>query len=270
MSIDAIARRMVEVLGYPPAGLFSDFDGALSEIASTPDGAVAYPGAAEALAAIASRVDCAGLITGRAVDDIANKLPIDDLIVVGNHGLEWWDHGKRHDHEAGTAAIVAITKVLETTEARLARQMDISKMIWENKRLSGTIHFRNVDEPESTEKLLLPIVQPLAQENGLRCTAGKMIVELRPMAMVTKGTALTEIISTKDLESAVFIGDDVTDVDGFKALHTLRSEGKQTLAVGVVAADAHPDVATYSDVAVGSVDEMVSVLKRVGELLGER
>lgn len=270
MSLHAVASKIVEVLEHKPAGLFSDFDGVLSEIAPVPDAAIAYPGAAEAIERIAANVDAAGVITGRAVDDIAARLSIDELSVVGNHGLEWSEKGSRHDHEAGTAAIGAVAKVLDEVENALAGQMDISNMIWENKRLSGTIHFRNVADPAATEQLLLPIVQPLAAENGLRCTTGKMIVELRPLARVTKGTALAELIRKNDLQSAVFIGDDVTDVDGFRALHELRAQGMRTLSVGVVTADAHPDIAAHSDVTVESVKEIVDVLTKVGRMLGER
>ena len=270
MSNHAVATRIVEVLSHKPAGLFTDFDGVLSEIAPTPDEAVAYPGAADAIAAIASHLDAAGVITGRAVDDIASRISIDELLVVGNHGLEWSEKGHRHDHEAGTAAIEAVATVLEQTRKELAGRTAVADMIWENKRLSGTIHFRNVEDPEETERLLLPIVQPLAEENGLRLTTGKMIVELRPLARVTKGTAIEELVGKNNLESAVYIGDDITDIDGFRALHELRAEGKHVLAVGVITADAHPDIAANSDVMVSSVDEIVEVLTQVGQMLGEQ
>lgn len=258
-----VVDRIVEVLGHTPAGLFSDFDGVLSEIAATPDAAVAHPGAAEAIAAIANQVSVAGIITGRAVDDVATKMSIAELIVVGNHGLEWWNHGVRHDHPAGVAAITAIGQVLDQVRTELSAQTDITHLIWENKRLSGTIHFRNVDDPAAVEQLILPIVQPLADAHGLRCTPGKMIVELRPTALVTKGTALTEIAREHGLESIVFIGDDVTDVDGFRSLSELRAQGRHTLAVGVVTPDSHPDVAAHADVMVTSVAEMVEVLAAV-------
>ncbi len=270
MSLHAVAQKILAVLQHQPSGLFSDFDGVLSEIAPTPDDAVAYPGAKQAITAVAEKVDAAGIITGRTVDDIATRIPIDDLLVVGNHGLEWAERGKRRDHEAGIAAIEAVTRVLEQAKTELAGQTDITNMIWENKRLSGTIHFRNVDNPDQVEELLIPIVQPLAEEHGLRCTAGKMIVELRPTAQVTKGTAIGELVETYSLQSAVYIGDDITDIDGFRTLHELRASGKQTLAVGVVTADAHPDIAANSDVMVNSVDEIVSVLGQVGKALGER
>lgn len=270
MSNQAVSAKILEVLNHRPSGFFSDFDGVLSEIAPTPDSAVAYPGVPEAVANIAGQVDVAGVITGRAVDDIASRIDIGELIVVGNHGLEWSERNVRHDHAAGVAVIETIAKVLDQVKAELASQTDVDRLIWENKRLSGTIHFRNTDDPAEVESLLLPIVQPLAEANGLRCTPGKMIVELRPTAMVTKGTALSEIIDKYELESAIFIGDDVTDVDGFRALNELRNAGKHTLSIGVVTIDAHPDVAAYADIVVGSVHEIVEVLSEVGEMIGAR
>lgn len=267
MTQEAVADRIVEVLSHKPAGLFSDFDGALSEIAPTPGSAVAYPGAADALMAISRQLDVAGIITGRAVDDVARMIAIDELVVVGNHGLEWSERGKRHDHEAGVAAIEAISEVMEATKVAFAGQADLTGTIWENKRLSATVHVRNTIDPEAMEALLLPIVVPLAEANGLRCTPGKMIVEIRPRALVSKGTAINSLMENYDLMSVVYIGDDVTDVDGFRALREQGARGKHTLAIGVVTPDAHPDVLEHADETVGSVDEMVNVLALVAEKL---
>lgn len=267
MTVASVTERIVEVLSHHPAGLFSDFDGALSEIASVPDDAVAFPGAEEAIRALSNQLEVAGIITGRAVDDVGRMISINDLVVVGNHGLEWWNKGQRHDHESGVAAIEAIAKVMNETEKALAGETDVSNMIWENKRLSATIHFRNVDDPAETEALLLPIVVPLAEENGLRCTTGKMIVEIRPQAQVNKGTAIDTLIEQHGLQSAVYIGDDVTDVDGFRALREQRASGVHTLAVGVVTPDAHPDVIEHADEVVGSVAELVEVLTLVSAQL---
>lgn len=267
MTVASVAERIAEVLSHKPAGLFSDFDGALSEIAPVPDDAVAFPGAEEALRTISEHLDIAGVITGRAVDDVGRMISIDDLVVVGNHGLEWWNKGERNDHESGVQAIQAIAKVMSETKQALAAATDVTQMIWENKRLSATIHFRNVEDPVATEALLLPIVVPLAEENGLRCTPGKMIVEIRPQARVNKGTAIDALIDQHRLQSAVYIGDDVTDVDGFRALREQGTRGVHTLAIGVVTPDAHPDVLEHSDEVVASVAELVEVLTIVARQL---
>lgn len=265
--MSTVADRVIQVLTTSPAGFFSDFDGVLSEIAPTPDSAVAFPGAADAMRTISHHVTAAGIITGRAVDSVATMLSIDDYIVVGNHGLEWWEQGRRSDHPAGLRAINAITHVMDETRRQIEAAIDTDGMIWENKRLSSTVHFRNTADPEAVEQALLPIVVPLAEENDLRVTFGKMIVEFRPQEHVSKGTALAELIQRHDLQSIVFAGDDVTDVDGFRTLSEMRQQGKNTLSVGVVTIDSHPDVAAYADVIVGSVSEFVEMLSGVASQL---
>lgn len=262
----------VEALAHRPAGVFTDFDGTLSEIAPMPDEAEFSPGAREALERVAGLVDVAGIITGRAVDDVlarADVHDLPDLLVVGNHGLEWLDHGKRFDHEAGVAAEAAINEVMARTEARLIEAGPTEGVLFENKRLSASIHFRNAPDPAAVEEVLLPVAREEAARLNLRVTTGKMLVEFRPMAKVSKGTALEQILRTRGLQSAVFFGDDVTDVDGFRALYRLRDEGKiHAVTVGVRSPDVHPDVLAFSDVVVDGVAEMVCVLRQIGDDLG--
>ncbi len=270
-AIDRAAEQCVEALQARPCGLFSDFDGTLSLIAPTPREAAAYPGAIDALTRASSLVDVAGVITGRAVGDVQTKMPIDGLVVVGNHGLEWFENGQHIDHEAGTAAVQGIEETLAATEQRLAALTSTLGMIWENKRLTASIHYRNADDPDDVGAKLLPIVQEEAASRGLRASGGKMLVELRPSAVVSKGTALEQIIRTRGLKSAIFFGDDVTDVDGFRALHRLRDEmGIETVAVAVRSKDVHPDVIAESDVVLESVADTVDVLNRISDLLEAR
>ena len=266
--MDEVAERCADVLAARPRGIFSDFDGTLSEIAPTPRDAVAYPGAREALEAASTVADVAGIITGRAVADVQVKVDVPNLTIVGNHGLEWFENGRHVDHEAGVAAVEAIETTLFETEKRLAEIVSTEGMIWENKRLTASIHFRNVDDPVDVGMKLLPIVEGEASSRGLRVSSGKMLVELRPLAVVSKGTALEQLVRTRDLRSVIFIGDDVTDVDGFRALHRLREdEGIATVAVAIRSADVHPEVISESDAVLENVAESVAMLNRLAELL---
>lgn len=268
-SIDAVARQCVEALSHAPSGVFSDFDGTLSEIAPTPDAAEPFPGASESLDRVARLVDAAGIITGRAVGDVQSKVKVENLVVVGNHGLEWFEHGTHADHEAGIAAEQAIIETLAETERRLKQEVSTEDMLWENKRLTASIHYRNVEDPVEIGMKLLPIIEEEATSRGLRVSSGKMLVELRPSAVVSKGTALEQIIRDRDLKSAIFFGDDVTDVDGFRALHRMREEsGVHTVAIAIRSDDVHPDVIAESDVVLESVEDTVAVLNRIADLLG--
>ncbi len=268
--IEAVARQCAEALAHRPAGIFSDFDGTLSEIAPTPDAAVPFAGASEALDRVARLVDVAGIITGRAVGDVRSKVDADNLVVVGNHGLEWFEHGQHVDHEAGVAAEQAIAETLAATQRRLAEDVSTADMLWENKRLTASIHYRNVDDPVEVGLKLLPIVEEEATLRGLRVSGGKMLVELRPSVTVSKGTALEQIIRTRGLASAIFFGDDVTDVDGFRSLHRHRDEqGLKSVAIAIRSEDVHPEVIAEADVVLESVADTVAVLNRLAELLGE-
>ncbi len=269
--IEGVARQCAEALAYRPAGVFSDFDGTLSEIAPTPDAAVPFTGASEALDRVAGLVDVAGIITGRAVGDVRSKVDADNLIVVGNHGLEWFEHGQHVDHEAGVAAEQAIFETLAATQRRLAEEVSTTHMLWENKRLTASIHYRNVDDPVEVGLKLLPIVEEEAAERGLRVSGGKMLVELRPSVTVSKGTALEQIIGSRGLASAIFFGDDVTDVDGFRSLHRHRDEqGLRSVAIAIRSEDVHPEVIAEADVVLESVADTVAVLNRIVDLLSER
>lgn len=270
-SLDRVARMCADVLTREPSGAFSDFDGTMSEVAPTPPEAVLYEGAGEAFERVARAVSVAGIITGRAVDDLRSKIPIDGLLIVGNHGLEWFEHGKRVDHEAGLLAEEGIRKTLDRTEQRLKEATSIDGMLFENKRLSASIHYRNAPDPVTIGPQLLQIVEEEAEANGLRVSGGKMLVELRPTARVSKGTALEQAIRTHNLKGAMFIGDDVTDVDGFRALHRMRDqEGVATAAIAIRSKDVHPDVIAESDAVLEGVDETVELLNRIANLLDER
>ncbi len=266
--VEKAARACANALAASPSGLFSDFDGTLSEIAPTPEAAVFYDGARDALHRASTHVDVAGIITGRAVDDVLLRVDLPDLLVVGNHGLEWYDNGERSDHEAGTAAVEAISETLARTRERLEKLTTTEGMLFENKRLSASIHYRNAPDPVNIGLQLLPIVEEEAAARGLRVSGGKMQVELRPMAVVSKGTALEEIVRKRELKGVIFIGDDVTDVDGFRAMHRMRDDGLiSSVAVAIRSEDVHPDVIAEADVVLEHVSETVVFLHRLADLL---
>ncbi|MDQ3167579.1 MAG: hypothetical protein M3P94_02895, partial [Chloroflexota bacterium] len=66
----------------------------------------------------------------------------------------------------------------------------------------------------------------------------------------------------------VFIGDDVTDVDGFEALRAARQSGQvAALAIGVVAAETPRVVYEQSDVRIDGVSATASLLGTLADRL---
>jgi trehalose 6-phosphate phosphatase len=107
----------------------------------------------------------------------------------------------------------------------------------------------------------LPLAKDAAEARDLKVTEGRMVIELRPMLAINKGTALLRVVEESDLNGLVFLGDDVTDIDAFNALSKLRADGKITgLNVAVVAPESSPDVAKAADAVVHGVECCVRLL----------
>jgi trehalose 6-phosphate phosphatase len=271
--VSEVVARVLDVLGHEPSALLSDFDGTLSPIAPTPDSAFLHPDLVHILPALEAKGPLFGIITGRAVADARHKVGIDDMLVVGNHGLEWFDGGEYRAHPAGLAAEQAIVDAIAGIEEDLkGLDRDLTGIVFENKRLSASIHYRLVAEPETFDAPLAAITQKHADAFGLRMTTGKMMVELRPAARVSKGSAVEEIAASHGLQGAVFFGDDVTDVDAFLSITRLRESGALAagLSVGVLSADTNPAIVETADVLLRDVNEVAAVFTQLAERLPDR
>lgn len=267
-SVTDVARHLAALLGDQPSALFSDFDGTLSPVAPTPDSAEAAPGVPETLRALTDRLSLVGIVTGRGVDDVVNRVGVPDLLYVGNHGLEWLEDDEHHVHPAGLEAEGGLPEALREIEHRLAAHVAMDGVIFENKRYSGSIHYRLTTDPGKTGEALGPIARDIASEYGFWVSDGKMVMELRPGAAVNKGSAVEQIVTGRGLRSAVFLGDDVTDADAFVALHKLRRGGDfDARSVGVLTLDTDQRVIDASDFLLDGVDDVVSMLLELVDLL---
>ncbi len=253
-NVVAAVERTVDVLRHRPSALLFDFDGTLSRLVDDPADAAIEARSEAALRDLTGLVDVVGIVTGRAVSDMQARLDTGNLVVVGNHGLEWVVRGEHQAHEAGVAAEEAVTAALAEIRERIEHDRLAEGVVFENKRLSASVHYRMAPNQKQVGSVLVPLARRVVASHGLRLTEGKFIVELRPMAEVSKGSAMHQLQRELDLASIVFLGDDLTDVDGFVELKNLRDAGTcKTLAVGVIGADSHPKVGETADTALTEV-----------------
>ena len=104
----------------------------------------------------------------------------------------------------------------------------------EPKKASVAIHYRLVAYDEKPR--VKEIVETLLAEHpdDLKVTPGKMVFEIQPKLDWDKGKAVLHLIDVLGLDSDVvvplYLGDDVTDEDAFRAL-----EGR---GIGIFVADA--------------------------------
>jgi trehalose 6-phosphate phosphatase len=257
----AVVEACLGILRQRPAALVTDIDGTISAIAPTPFEAVVHGDALQALEQLTDLLEMVAVVSGRAPADGAAMVGLGQLTYVGNHGLERIVRGAPWTHPVAEAARPAIAAALAEIQEGVQAAGAAPWLIIENKGVTGTVHYRLADDPEAAAALLEPLAAIAAERHGLRVLPGRMIVELRPALSLNKGTAIRELVSELGLRGVVFFGDDVTDVDGFVALRSLREEGlAATLNVGVISAETPEVVAQNVDLQVFGVPACAATL----------
>ena len=265
-----LTRRVVELLGHGRAGLVTDVDGTISPIMARPEEAFVLPGAREALIGLRQRLPVVAVVSGRSVLDARKMVDVDGLIYVGNHGLEIWGHAGPETVPEARPWVSRLSAVLEDVHKGLqARGVAIANqpgsaetgVLIENKGATASLHYRVATDPDAARSTLLEILARCALTSGVRIEEGRMVINLLPPLMVTKGSAVTWLVREHRLDRLVYLGDDITDAHAFKALAILRqTPGVQTLGIGVVGAETPPSVRQLADATVNSVEAVAELL----------
>jgi trehalose 6-phosphate phosphatase len=256
-------------LAAEPRGLFTDVDGTISPIAPTPDAAVLLPEIAGLLTQAQTTFKIVAAVSGRSAQDAQRLVGVPGLLYIGNHGLERIDPGHSPGNEEAAQVHVApaalpfinnIHATLKSVAQTLAPRFP--GMIIEQKGASGSIHVRQTRDPAVAEAAVAAALQASAAANGLRVTRGKFVVELRPPVEINKGTAISEFIRSAGLRGAFYLGDDHTDIDAFRALRQLTTQGAcQGVAVAVLHSEAPAHLAAEADLALDSIEQVPAFLQ---------
>jgi trehalose 6-phosphate phosphatase len=263
LHLDSQRDWIHQVLSSRPRGLFTDIDGTISRIAPTPEAATLLDGVAPLLQQARATFDLVAAVSGRAARDAANLVGDDHLLYIGNHGFEFYqpELGKSMVAPAALPLVAAVDSVLDEIGQRLQERWP---GLWiEPKGVTASIHLRATSDPATAlEDVYRTVLEHVAQySTGLRVTRGRMMVEIRPDLGIDKGTAVSEVIREHGLRSAVYLGDDRTDLDAFRALRQLAKEGTcQGLSVAVQN-DEVAEVAADADLVLPSIEEVPDFLR---------
>lgn len=248
---------LATLIEQPRLGVITDVDGTISPIVSEPDAAAVTPLARSLLAALREHVTVVAAVSGRAAPDIYERIGLDGLVYVGNHGMERWRDGAAQIDEQIRLYRSNIESALEQLRA-----LTMQGLFIEDKVATLTLHYRNTADPDAAAETLTPIVQATADANGLRLVQGRRVFELRPPVEIHKGTAFQSLITEYALDGAVYIGDDTTDVDALHAARQLRERGSHfTLGIGVQDAGTPQEVLEAADISVEGVAGVESLLR---------
>ena len=255
--IDTNLQAALDVLAASERlGVFTDIDGTISPIAPTPAAALVDYTCHELLSQLADVVPVVAAVTGRAALDAHAMIGLDSLVYIGNHGLERWMAGAVVPVPEVAPFVAPIAAVLMALETEPLPQ----GVLLENKGATASVHYRLADDELATAQWLLDRLTPLCTAADLLMMPGRKIIEIRPPLALNKGTAITSLLNEAQLTAAIFLGDDVTDVDGFTALQAVRSPTRPMLAVGVLSDETPTSVIAASDLQVQGIDGVAAVL----------
>lgn len=192
-----------------------DYDGTLTPIVDVPSKALLSESMRGALRRLVAYCPVA-VVSGRDLEDVRKKVGLDELVYAGCHGFEVIGPYGSFVEDRGESFLASLDCIED--ELRLAIG-DVRGALVERKRYAVALHYRLVDQ-HNIPRLKAIFGDVAARHLDLRSTIGKMVLEVRPDMDWDKGKAVELIINMFGLSSVipVYIGDDVTDEDAFRAI----------------------------------------------------
>ena len=205
--------------------LFLDVDGTLLEIAATPD-SVRVPGALRNTLELSAQREqgALALISGRSLASLDELFAPAAFPAAGLHGLE------RRNYAGEIWRAPVNQAALDIARQRLQElQSQHRGLLLEDKHLALALHYRHALE---LADFLFDELSSLQQQVAphLQLKRGKCVLELLPSGY-SKRTAIEAFMREDPFAGRipVFVGDDVTDEDGFAAVNEL---GGYSIRVG--------------------------------------
>ena len=236
------AATLLDRLAAEPgrAAILLDVDGVLAPIVDVPaDAAVPAETKAE-LRRLHGRYALVGCVSGRPGLDARRVVGLDELVYVGEHGLELEPEAERWRGRLH----------------RLGETVDWDDV--ERKPLTISFHYRRAED-EGEARRFLEAVAARARAEGFVARFGRKVLELRPPIAANKGTAVTHLLGERGLRRALFAGDDTTDLDAFRALEGLELG----VRVAVASPEGPPELREAADVVVDGPAAVLELLQRL-------
>jgi trehalose 6-phosphate phosphatase len=242
-----------------------DIDGTLAPIVDNASDAHVPQSTRQLLTAVANRYGLVACVSGRRASEARAMVGVGTISYLGSHGVEllragWTEAVLDPGVEDWVRRIRDFGRDADTADTRKLR------VRLEDKGSIVAFHWRGAPDQEAARAAVDAIAER-ANEAGLRTHWGRKVLEVRPPVRMDKGAGIRNFLETsgQGIEAALYVGDDSTDLDAFRALGELVDEGRlvRGVRVGVASDEGPSEITEKADVVVDGtegVSELLSLL----------
>lgn len=221
------------------AALLLDVDGTLAPIVERPDQAAVGDELRALLRDLARSYGLVACVSGRRATAARQLVGLNEISYIGLHGGEFLAAGA--DRATLDSWLADWQERVDDFLTRETRELVQAGVTTEHKGPIVALHWRTSNDSQRAEQALATTAAR-ARSLGLGTHWARRVLEIRPPAMPTKGDAVRDLIESSKCVHALYVGDDLTDLDAFTALHHLKTTGQLETALAVaVSSNEMPD-----------------------------
>ena len=245
------------------AAILLDIDGTLAPIVEHAADAHVPEPTRQLVKELARRYGLVACVSGRRASEARAMVAIGTITYLGAHGAEllragWTEPKLDPEVDEWTRRVQDFARGLDPADLHRHR------VRMEDKGAIVAFHWRGARDPEAA-RAAVDAVAARAEDAGLRTHWGRMVLEVRPPVRIDKGTGIANLLADADVDEAIFVGDDRTDLDAFRALSDLAEQGrlKRAVRVGVRSDEVPREIESEADLIVdgtAGVRELLELL----------
>ena len=208
-----------------------DVDGVLAPIVAQPDDAHMPETTRRPLIEVAKRYGTVACVSGRRASDARRIVSLGTIAYLGSHGSEVLLPGSIAPVLDGE--LMAWTQRVQAfAHDAFGEKLRRLRVRLEDKEAIAALHWRGVPDEDDAEAAIRAVAER-AEKAGFTTHWGRKVLEIRPPVRIDKGAGIVSLLRDTDLNAAIYVGDDVTDLDAFRGLTELVEKGRLGTAIRI-------------------------------------
>ena len=244
------------------AAVLVDVDGTLARIVHRAQDAHVPKQTSRLLAAMTRKYGLVACISGRGALDARRLVGVGGIAYAGAHGAELLEPGETKPTILPAFATWT-DRVMAFTHDRDDRELRRLRVRIEDKGPIQAFHWRGAPDEDAARTRIEGIAQE-AEAAGFITHWGRKVLEVRPPVPVDKGRAVDELLlRAPDVRTAMYAGDDATDLDAWDALDRLLDDGRldARVRVGVESDEGPQQIVKRADLVVDGIPGFAEALE---------